>query len=221
MGAKHVHFGLINVDKESATPVITKPPPTSIPGKNVFLEEYAKSNSPEWTRFENPVVFMEDEVLPEELEEAELEQRAMTEAPAGVVSEELSAHRNSEPALEVPRRHPLSQVINVDDMESPVQSRLQDTAEQGDGGPGAPITFLSDSDDEDGEKFDGAVANVGTGAATITISDDEDDEEDMGDNDEEEELLHHAAEGELGYSSGEDDDEEGPDDTFEFKLRKD
>lgn len=246
MGDKQVHFNLVNVNEESPTPVITKPPPTSIPGKKVFLEEYANSNSPEWTRFENPIVFMEDEVLPEELEEnvgtsspeirfedpvfwvedeelqeAHFEQRS-TEAPVEDVSEEVLAHRKPESALNAPRRHPLSQVTNMADLTSPVQSQLRGGAEQAYGSHAAPITFLSDSEDgnEDGEEgLDNAVANGGTGAAAITISDDENDEEEL-DHDGEEQLLHHTNEVELpGFSSDEDDDGEGPDDTFEFKFK--
>lgn len=266
-GHKHVHFDLVNTNGKSATsatPMIAKPPPTLIPGKKVFLEEYANSNSPEWTRFENPIVFMEDEVLPEEMEEAELEQRSTTEAPAEEVCVEIPDNRKPEPSMKAPRwhplsqvtsdaarRHPLSQVINVEDMPSPIQSRLKDAMDRGGGahlsqadnaegmaspiqtqsgdaagqgyrGSFAPITIISDSEDEDGdrEKFlDVAVTKFDIVKETITVSDDdEDDEAEVGHIDVMEELLHGANEEVLDFSIDEDDEEEGPDDTFEFKF---
>lgn len=123
--------------------MIKKPPPTVLPGKNVFLETY--SNSPEWTRFENPVVYMEEEVLPEELDGGR--------TPEQPQDEELSAAwcegRQPEAKDNQSRRHPLSQVANAEDMVSPLSNDMQPPifGQHGHGRPGAPIS-TSDNDEE-------------------------------------------------------------------------
>lgn len=75
-------------------------------GKSVFLEGY--TDSPEFTRVENPVVYMEQEVLPEErgfpLKSAA---RLTKEARRGAVG------RGREPLPTTRCAHPLSQVTNA------------------------------------------------------------------------------------------------------------
>lgn len=196
---KRVRFEeqLVDVDIEPATPVIKKPPPTALPGRNVFLEGY--SNSPEWTRFENPVIHMEEEILPEELDE---------DIPDPLQDDELLAAsrgqgRGPNSKHTQPRQHPLSQVTNAEDMTSspPNHSRALGTGQQGDDGRfGAPV-FISDDDDEN-----------------ASLSGDEDPEDDNDnlpmaiDNDN---KVEHA----LFDDEWDSEEEEPQDDTFEFLLK--
>lgn len=95
--------------------------------KNVFLERY--TDSPEFTHIDNPVVYMEDEALPEEQE--------------------------NEPGH--PRRHPLSQVMNVRDVtRSPSTGLFRRLVEQRGGWAAEPMTISDDEDDEelDDDTFD-------------------------------------------------------------------
>lgn len=102
------------------TPVIKARPLALVAQKKVFLEGY--TDSPEFTHIDNPVVYMEEEVLPEERENER----------------------------DRPRRHPLSQVMNAGDVarslrtgpvRSPVDQRGRAVAE--------PI-MISDDEDEGG-----------------------------------------------------------------------
>lgn len=119
-GEKRVRFEdqQVHVSIELATPPIKLPPPTLLQGKNVFLESY--SNSPEWTRFENPVVYMEEEILPEELEGDNPHQQLQDEELS------MARHEGREPEFEhnQSRRHPLSQVTNAVDIVSLLPNRM-------------------------------------------------------------------------------------------------
>lgn len=198
-GEKRVRFEdqLVDVEIEPATPATKKPPPTIFPGKNVFLENY--SNSPEWTRFENPVVYMEEEILPEEVEGDIL--------PEQLHNEELSAMRSKgrEPGVKhnEPRRHPLSQVTNARDTISPMPNYLQPKGIvlQGDGRHGAPIPISDDGEENENLSSDDS-PNGGRDDDPIIINDD---------NVEEEEPI--DDEGDL-------DELEPQDDTFEFLFRQ-
>lgn len=184
----------MDVDIEPATPVLKKPPPMLLPGKNVFLEAY--TDSPEWTRFENPVIHMEEEILPEELDE---------DIPDPLQDGELLALRGQgqSPGFrhQHPRQHPLSQVTNADDVWSSPSSHSQalGNRQQEDGHSGAPV-IISDDDDEDEDSSsdeieDGDQHNHSMATDNLNIV--------------EEELF--DAEG--------DSEEEPQDDTFEFLLR--
>lgn len=195
---KRVRFEeqLVDVDIEPATPVIKKPPPTALPGKNVFLEGY--TNSPEWTRFENPVIHMEEEILPEELEE---------DVPDPLQDDELLTSRGQGRGPNFkhtqPRQHPLSQVTNAEDMTSspPHHSQALGSRQQGDDGrPGAPV-FISDEDEN----------------ASLPGDEDPDDDNDNlpmaidNDNTVEDGLFDDEWDSE--------EEEEPQDDTFEFLLK--
>lgn len=196
---KRVRFEerLVDVDIEPATPVIKKPPPTALPGENVFLEGY--TNSPEWTRFENPVIHMEEEILPEELDE---------DVPDPLQDDELLAGwrgqgRGPNSMYTQPRQHPLSQVTNAEDMTSspPNHSEALESRQQGDDGRrGAPV-FISDDDDEN---------------ASLSADEDPD-----GDNN----NLPMATDNDIKVEDERFDDEwdseeeEPQDDTFEFLLK--
>lgn len=91
------------------SPPATPAPATRTPAvdarKNVFFERY--TDSPEFTHIDNPVVYMEDEVLPEERDS---------------IRDRL-------------RRHPLSQVQNATDLararsQSCFRARLSNTADE-------------------------------------------------------------------------------------------
>lgn len=172
IGDKRVRFEdrLVDINDEPPTPGIKKPPPTVFPGKNVFLESY--SNSPEWTRFENPVINMEEEILPEELEDENLpEQLQYEESP-------VTRCEGREPGFkrDQQRRHPLSQVTNAGDMVSPLQDRLDlEARQQGDGRLGAPV-FISDDNEEQEDFCSHASADSGPNAP-ISINNDELEEE--------------------------------------------
>lgn len=83
---KHVHFEDIatRLDKNDVQPLT----PSAATNKNVFFESY--TDSPEFTYIDNPVVYMEEELLPEE--------------------QEPSPTQQMPPRASSPRRHPLSQV---------------------------------------------------------------------------------------------------------------
>lgn len=104
--------------EQSSAPLIRQPPPTAMPSQHVFMENL-NSNSPEWRRFENPIVFMEEKVLPEELEEAGLE-LARTGAeqarkrPNDVY--QYVSYQKPGTVQSESRRHPLSQVTNADEV---------------------------------------------------------------------------------------------------------
>lgn len=197
----------VDVDDESTTPMIHKSLPTVFPGKNVFLESYSKSDSPEWTRVENPVINMEDEVLPEELEDGDpagqLQNEEDLPKPGG--DEFLQAppqvgEREREPKQDQPRRHPLSQVTNAEDMASALDIRLRSLrfGQQRNGHPGAPI-FISDDDEE--KDFSSDVSGDGGPDAVATTNNGDENGND---------------------SSHIEDDDEGEkpqDDTFEFLKR--
>lgn len=196
LGEKRVRFEeqLVDVDIEPATPVIRKPPPTVLPEKNVFLESY--TDSPEWTRFENPVIHMEEELLPEELDE---------DVPDALQDDELLALRGQGRGPDIkhtqPRQHPLSQVTNAEDVLSSPPNHLQALGfgQQEDGRPGAPVLISDDGgEDEDtsgDESADGDQDNCSMATDNHDLV-----EEDVFDN-----------EG--------DSEEEPQDDTFEFLLR--
>lgn len=195
---KRVRFEeqLVDVDIEPATPVIKKPPPTALLGKNVFLEGY--TNSPEWTRFENPVIHMEEEILPEELEEDD---------PDPLQDDELLTSRGQGRGPNFkhtqPRQHPLSQVTNAEDMTSspPNHSQALGSRQHGDDGcPRAPA-FISDDEDEN---------------ASLPGDEDPDDDNDnlpmAIDND-------NTVEDGLFDDEWDSEEEEPQDDTFEFLLK--
>lgn len=151
----------MDVGGEPTTPVIKKPPPTVFPGKNAFLENYSMSDSPEWTRFENPVILMENEILPEELEDKDTTKQLQDEKNLRPADEEYTETRcqNRKPGSEhdQPRRHPLSQVTNMEDTITPLQNRVRGprAGQHGHGHPcpGAPISFSDDSEEGE-ESFD-------------------------------------------------------------------
>lgn len=137
----------------------------------MFLESY--SNSPEWTRFENPVTYMEDETLPEELEHGK--------PPEQLQNEELFATRckGRQPESEhTQHRHPLSQVTNAGDVASPLPNPLQPqgTVQQGDGRPGVPISIIDDSEENE-QPLSHASADDDRDDAPINIEDDRVEEE--------------------------------------------
>lgn len=136
---KRVHFQdqLIDFGDEPATPVAIKAARSKVAArKSVFLENY--TDSPEFTHVDNPIVYMEKEVLPEERgfpllkSVAHLAREPRRGAPKGVKK------------LDPPRRaHPLSQVKNA----SPDVSQRS-------GAAAAETITISDDDEEDVEIYD-------------------------------------------------------------------
>lgn len=96
---------------------------TPLANKNVFLEKY--TDSPEFTRIDNPVVYMEEEMLPEEDEE--------------------QTHL---------RRHPLSQVMNAEDEQSLQTGPSRNPDSEQCGGKGAPIEISDDGEEDEDEEPD-------------------------------------------------------------------
>lgn len=186
---------LVDVDIEPATPVIKKPPPTALPGRNVFLEGY--TNSPEWTHFENPVIYMEEEVLPEELDEDVSDPLQDDEI---LASGSQGRGPNSEHTQ--PRQHPLSQVTNAEDMTSPPPNDLLALGirQQEVGRHGAPV-LISDDGDDNVSLYGNEDADGGNDYLPMTIDND------------------NIVEQGLFVDEGDSEDEEPQDDTFEFLLR--
>lgn len=123
MDVNDVHAGPA-VRKGSSPPLTrSKAPITPLTNKNVFLEKY--TDSPEFTHIDNPVVYMEQETLPEEEEEQAR-----------------------------PRRHPLSQVMSAEDEQSLTTRPSWNSNSQQRVGIGASIEISDDGEEDEDEELD-------------------------------------------------------------------
>lgn len=116
-----LEYQLIDLSEESPRPA-AKLRPLAVPARqNVFLEGY--TDSPEHIRVDNPVVYMEEEVLPEEREKERVQ----------------------------PRRHPLRQVTNARDVaQSSVTNFDRNPHAAPRGAAAAPPVTISDDEGEEG-----------------------------------------------------------------------